>query len=82
MDGGFSQKLGDGSCAHPESFASGVSDEERGDPAWWSVDLASQNPTDRYLIENVTIYFRDECCESKFAVGELFILYLTLIIHF
>ena len=65
MDGGLSQKLGDGSCAHPDSNGLGVSRQERGDPAWWSVDLASQNPTDRFIIENVTIYFRDDCCESK-----------------
>ena len=65
MDGGLSQKLGDGSCAHPESYASEVREEERGDPAWWSVDLASQNPMDRFIIEYVTIYFRDECCDSK-----------------
>ena len=56
MDGGLSQELGDGSCAHPDS--------QGGDPAWWSVDLASQNPTDRFIIENVTIYFRDDCCEG------------------
>ena len=49
VDGNANQDINQGSCAHPEST---------GPPAWWSVDLSASNPSQTYVIRNVTIYFR------------------------
>ena len=40
-------------CAHPHS---------RTESAWWWVDLAGHNPSQRFVIKEVKIYFRSDCC--------------------
>ena len=58
VDGDTRQYLIDGSCAHPHSLDVTLPADVRGSRAWWSVDLSAGNPSQTYIIRNVTIYFR------------------------
>ena len=64
VDGNLTQSPAE-VCSWSDSLGSGATPAERDQPAWWSVDLASQNPSDRFIIENVTIYFNYDCCACK-----------------
>ena len=64
MDGDTNQELGDVSCAHPESYDDKLDASQQGSPTWWSVDLAAGDLSKKFIIENVTIYFR-RCCEGN-----------------
>ena len=64
MDGDTNQELGDVSCAHPESYDDKLDASQQGSPTWWSVDLAAGDVSKKFIIENVTIYFR-RCCEGN-----------------
>ena len=65
-DGDVAQRLG--VCS--TSF-SALSFGEFGQSAWWSVDLASQDPSQRFVVINITIYY---CrCRGMFLFSETFI---------
>ena len=62
VDGNTNQDLYDGrTCAHPFSQMPRM-------PAWWRVDLAGGDPSLRFVIMNVTIYFRADCCPGTCAL--------------
>ena len=64
VDGDTNQELGDVSCAHPESYDDKLDVSQQGSPTWWSVDLAAGDVSKKFIIQNVTIYFR-RCCEGN-----------------
>ena len=57
VDGNLAQSPWDQVCSWPSSIGDGVSPAEEGVPyTWWTVDLASQDPSQRFAIKSVTIY--------------------------
>ena len=61
VDGNSDQLFGSRSCASVDSFAADASVDDKGKPAWWSVDLATKDPSARFTITNLTVYFCDDC---------------------
>ena len=61
-----------GRCAWAFANNTGVVAGERGQPAWWSVDLASQDPSQRFIVTDVTVCFEDargRCESSEYPGG-------------
>ena len=57
-DGNLTQKYEE-ACSMPNGHCYGVSPADRGQPAWWSVYLASNDPKQRFTIKSVIIYSPD-----------------------
>lgn len=56
----------EGRCAHPHTYDENYASDKRGEPAWWLVDLSPENsPPTYYIVRNVTIYQRSDCCYGK-----------------
>ena len=60
VDGMDNQTMESGECAFPTIKYLG--EISRNVPVWWIVDLTNHDPRNLFLIVNVTIYFRSDCC--------------------
>ena len=52
-------------CAHPKSGNKS---------AWWMVDLGGQDPSQRFVVQEVEIFFRSDCCTS----GKIYYIMINL----
>ena len=62
VDGGYNQTMSLGSCAHPFSDDERLPQSQYRKPAWWKVDLDGGDPNLQFVIKNITIFFRADCC--------------------
>ena len=65
VDGYTNQDVDYGYCAHPSG--------QSGQGSWWTVDLSNNDPTITFVIQNVTIYFRD-AHQCKYELSTLVLL--------
>ena len=57
-----------GVCSWADSRGSDTDPAEKGQPAWWSVDLASHDPSQRFIVTSVTLYFCNPACHCMYLL--------------
>ena len=57
-----------GVCSWTDSRESDADPAEKGQPAWWSVDMASDDPSQRFVVTSVTLYFCIPACHCMYLI--------------
>ena len=61
MDGNLTQTPSREACSFSYNRGSGVLPEDVGQRAWLAVNLASNDPSQSFVVMNVTIYYCADC---------------------
>ena len=67
-DGNLAQGPWNSVCSWSDSRSSDTDPAEREQPAWWSVDLASHDPSQRFVVTSVTLYFCIPRCHCMYLI--------------
>ena len=67
-DGNLDQGPWNRVCSWSDSRGSDADNPESGESAWWSVDLASHDPSQRFVVMSVSIYFCIPRCHCMYLI--------------